>query len=76
MFIRGRFQYLTALELGYILERVNIDADQFANMLGVTPRSVARWLEGRYPIPPMVCSIAVLMAKKRFTPRSFIEARL
>jgi hypothetical protein len=74
--VRGRFQYLTADELGDILVRTNIDPDQFANMLGVTPRSVARWLEGRYPIPAMVCSIAVLMANSRFTPRSFIKARL
>jgi DNA-binding transcriptional regulator YiaG len=73
---QGRIQYLTPDEFVHLLIKANLTPLQFANVIGVTQRSVERWQDGKYPIPPMVCSIIVLLAKRRITARSFIEARL
>jgi transcriptional regulator with XRE-family HTH domain len=69
-------RYLTPRELHDLLTKAGLNEEEFAVAIGVTRRSVERWLSGQYPIPALVCSVAKLLAKKRITVRALIMARL
>jgi plasmid maintenance system antidote protein VapI len=66
---------MTGRELASRLDRLDISRLNLATMLGVTERSVERWVSERHPIPPMVASVVVLLDRHRFTVVSFIRAR-
>jgi DNA-binding transcriptional regulator YiaG len=69
-------RYLTPRELHDLLTKAGLNEEEFAVAIGVTRRSVERWLSGQYPIPALVCSVVELLAKKRITVRALIMARL
>jgi plasmid maintenance system antidote protein VapI len=67
---------MTGRELASRLDRLDISRLNLATMLGVTERSVERWVSERHPIPPMVASVVVLARSSSVHDVvSFIRAR-